>query len=150
MKVKYMTKREILKLLKSGQRMADPSLPFYYQYNPSRNCVTAFGKTDGKPMIDTVEPGQLSDHSKPYNAPILTDEEREYLSAAVAPYLGKAACVTKYGASFPENAPRTTHERLVISMKNLLNPVFLPFFPIGTKYGGMGLGYHYTLEELGL
>ena len=75
-------------------------------------------------------------------AEILDDKEREYLSAALKPFIKKIKSIAKYrmGCSM--------FEFIDVDMINA-NWSF-PNFKKGTKYKGMETGKSYTPEELGL
>lgn len=78
--------------------------------------------------------------------PILTDEEREYLSAVIKPFRSRVKTITKtYLECFNE------FEWLVLEMIEDRNDASnFPFFKKGTMYKGMEANKRYTLEELGL
>lgn len=71
---------------------------------------------------------------------ILSDKEREYLSAVINPFKKKILTVEK--AYFKED------EWLYFTMN--IGDFTLPYFKTGTMYKGMKPGKKYTLEELGL
>lgn len=78
--------------------------------------------------------------------PILTDEERRYLSAVIKPFRSRVKTITKtYLECFNE------FEWLVLEMIEDGNDTSnFPFFEKGTMYKGMEANKKYTLEELGL
>lgn len=75
---------------------------------------------------------------------ILSDKEKEYLSAVIKPFKDKVDYVKKY--SF-ENGEK---ESIGISFKNDNGYFSFPVFKKGTMYAGMYPYREYTLEELGL
>lgn len=75
---------------------------------------------------------------------ILSDKEREYLSAVIKPFRDKVDYVKKY--SF-ENGEK---ESIGISFKNDNGYFSFPVFEKGTMYTGMEKYKKYTLKELGL
>ena len=78
--------------------------------------------------------------------PILTDEERRYLSAVIKPFRSRVKTITKaYLECFNE------FEYLWGEMIDYDDNMFiLPFFEKGTMYKGMEANKRYTLEELEL
>lgn len=75
--------------------------------------------------------------------PILTKEEREYLSYVIKPFRNKIRYIYKFDCF------NGTKEYLFGSTKDFGNLEF-PSFERGTMYRGMELCKEYTLEELGL
>lgn len=71
---------------------------------------------------------------------ILTDKEREYLAAVIAPYRDDVVCIMKSNAF--------EYLRVYIHLKH--DTFGLPWFNKDEKYKGMELNKGYTLEELGL
>ena len=80
------------------------------------------------------------------DVPILTDEERRYLSAVIKPFRSRVKTITKtYLECFND------FEWLVLEMIEDGNDTSnFPFFKKGTMYKGMEANKKYTLEELGL
>ena len=80
--------------------------------------------------------------------PILTEKEKEYLSAVIKPFRDRIIHIYKFELS--------GYEGIGIDLKfpkvekNNEDAMTLPSFEIGTMYKGMELGKDYTLEELGL
>ena len=74
---------------------------------------------------------------------ILTDKEKEYLSAVIKPFRDRVRIIYKFHYTY------SSSENIVISIKDD-NNIFLPGFETGTMYKGMELEKAYTLEELGL
>lgn len=76
--------------------------------------------------------------------PILTDKEREYLSAVIKPWRDDVAYIKKFR---PQNSK--FGEFIAIGTKDK-DEATLPYFVIDTIYKGMEVNKEYTLEELGL
>ena len=80
--------------------------------------------------------------------PILTEKEKEYLSAVIKPFRDRILHIYKFELS--------GYEGIGIDLKfpkvekNNEDAMTLPSFEIGTMYKGMELYKDYTLEELGL
>ena len=80
--------------------------------------------------------------------PILTESEKEYLSAVIKPFRDRIIHIYKFELS--------GYEGIGIDLKfpkvekNEDDAMTLPSFEIGTIYKGMELYKDYTLEELGL
>ena len=78
------------------------------------------------------------------NKGILSDKEKEYLSAVIKPFRDKVDYVKKYSFDGGEK------ESIGISFKNDNGYFSFPVFKKGTMYAGMERYKKYTLEELGL
>lgn len=78
-----------------------------------------------------------------YKEPILTEEEKAYLSVIIKPFRDKVKSITKLEDVYFKE------EYIYIFAKELANTV-LPRFDENTMYKGMELRKEYTLEELGL
>ena len=76
------------------------------------------------------------------NEDILSDKEKEYLSAVIKPFRGKVKYIKKY-------SDEGGYEYIVIAFVNYERLVF-PNFKKSTIYAGMEKDKKYTLEELGL
>lgn len=74
---------------------------------------------------------------------ILTDEEKEYLSAVIKPFRNRIDCITKY-----EYGGYDEQYIIIKSIKD--EKYYLPEFASNTMYKGMELDKEYTLEELGI
>lgn len=83
------------------------------------------------------------------NEDILSDKEKEYLSAVIKPFRDKVKGICKYVDPY-SNTLEECEERIVISFENICNDMALPNFMQGTMYTGMKAGKEYTLKELGL
>lgn len=83
------------------------------------------------------------------NEGILSDKEKEYLSAVIKPFRDKVKGICKYVDPY-SNTLEECEERIVISFENICNDIALPNFMQGTMYTGMKAGKEYTLKELGL
>ena len=86
----------------------------------------------------------LKDLGLDVNEGILSDKEKEYLSAVIKPFRDKVDYVKKY--SFEDGEK----ESIGISFKNDNGYFSFPVFKKGTMYAGMEKYKKYTLEELGL
>ena len=77
---------------------------------------------------------------------ILTEKEREYLSAVTKPFRDRIVWIKKV------SSPTLNHEYIKICYQDNNYTIVLDFpdFKVGTMYKGMELGKEYTLEELGL
>ena len=82
--------------------------------------------------------------------PILTEKEREYLSAVIKPFRDRKVVIKKY--EYPQNEYKNECIRISVEYydKTGGETVSLPIFKKGTMYKGMELYEVYTLEELGL
>ena len=76
--------------------------------------------------------------------PILTKEEREYLSMVIKPFRDEIEYIHKF------TCPNSKKEYLMGFIKDIGYHLELPPFIKGTMYCGIELGKEYTLEELGL
>ena len=74
---------------------------------------------------------------------ILTDAEREYLSAVIKPFRSRVKFIAIFETFSKEN-------HYVYIELNGRDEAGLPTFKPNTMYKGMTLNKHYTLEELGL
>lgn len=78
-----------------------------------------------------------------YQEPILTDKEKEYLSAVIKPFRNKIISIGKYYFG--------SEEEVIITFDKEGNDIMkFPSFETGTMYKGMQINKEYTLEELGL
>lgn len=77
---------------------------------------------------------------------ILTDEEKEYLSAVIKPFRNCVKCISKNRFDGFERIFITYFSKL----ENKYYFLDLPAFEEGTMYKGMELCKHYTLEELNI
>lgn len=98
------------------------------------NCVLE-GMVLGKTYM-------LKDLGLDVNEDILSDKEKEYLSAVINPFRDKVKYIKKY-------ADENSYEYIVIAFVNYERLVF-PSFKKSTMYEGMEANKKYTLEELGL
>lgn len=83
-----------------------------------------------------------------YDAEVLDEAEKEYLSNVIRPFKNRVIYVIKHKTSGEES------EYISIGLKsNIINSgedFYLPYFKSGTMYKGMTLNKRYTLAELGL
>ena len=76
------------------------------------------------------------------NKPILTDKEKEYLSAVIKPFRDRIMWIMKH------DFLSTNNQFIVIQMTN--DTFLLPLFEENKYYKNMEVDKEYTLEELGL
>lgn len=77
---------------------------------------------------------------------ILTDSEREYLSAVIKPYKNKVTFIAKSKDAYEAKY----FISIVVNGNYGREAIHLPWFKENTMYKGMECGEHYTLQELGL
>lgn len=81
--------------------------------------------------------------------PILTEEEREYLSAVIKPFRNRVRCIYKISPLYTEYC--RIGIQLYESIDNRkIDEIYLNYFDIKTMYKGMEINKKYTLDELGL
>lgn len=80
--------------------------------------------------------------------PILTDKEKEYLSAVIKPFRDKVISIANYYEESIDNNFIEIEVKQNYCNKNQY--VSFPYFKKGTMYKGMEEYKKYTLEELGL
>ena len=78
-----------------------------------------------------------------YKEPILTEEEKAYLSAVIKPFRAKVKYMFK-------NSSNEEFISIVLEDKERREYFNFPYFKTGTMYKGMESNKRYTLEELGL
>lgn len=78
-----------------------------------------------------------------YKEPILTKEEKAYLSAVIMPFRDKVKYMLK-------NSSDVESISIVLEDKERREYFNFPYFKKGTMYQGMEGNRRYTLEELGL
>ena len=80
--------------------------------------------------------------------PILTEEEKEYLSAVIKPFRDRVTVIIKHKCDYSQD------EYLGIGVRYYnkagVKEITLPIFEKDTMYKGMDSTMWYTLEELGL
>ena len=107
----------------------------------SKNFNIENGVLEGMVLGQTY---MLKDLGLYVNEGILSDKEKEYLSAVIKPFRDKVDYVKKYSFDGGEK------ESIGISFKNDNGYFSFPVFKKGTMYAGMYPYREYTLEELGL
>ena len=107
----------------------------------SKNFNIENGVLEGMVLGQTY---MLKDLGLYVNEGILSDKEKEYLSAVIKPFRDKVDYVKKYSFDGGEK------ESIGISFKNDNGYFSFPVFKKGTMYSGMYPYREYTLEELGL
>ena len=76
--------------------------------------------------------------------PVLTDEEKEYLSTVLKPFRNEIDYIYKCSTY------RGEKEYIAISFKKITRDMFFPEYPTGTMYKGVILNKEYSLDDLGL
>ena len=107
----------------------------------SKNFNIENGVLEGMVLGQTY---MLKDLGLYVNEGILSDKEKEYISAVIKPFRDKVDYVKKYSFDGGEK------ESIGISFKNDNGYFSFPVFKKGTMYAGMYPYREYTLEELGL
>lgn len=105
----------------------------------SKNLNIENGVLEGMVLGQTY---MLKDLGLDVNEDILSDKEKEYLSAVINPFRDKVKYIKKY-------ADENSYEYIVIAFVNYERLVF-PSFKKSTMYEGMEANKKYTLKELGL
>lgn len=82
-----------------------------------------------------------------YHEPILTDKEREYLSAVIKPFRERTEYIMKFRSPSWEHLKICVESNIFIGNKEIIT---LPCFEANSMYKGMEVDKYYTLEELGL
>ncbi len=77
---------------------------------------------------------------------LLTDSEKDYLSAVIKPFRDKVVSIYKEVNTYPNEG----EEYIVILLKNEYNDIVLPNLDESMMYTGMEKDKKYTLEELEL
>lgn len=108
----------------------------------SKNFNIENGILEGMVLGQTY---MLKDLGLDVNEGILSDKEKEYLSAVIKPFRDKVKHISK-NKDIERLLP---HERIIIEFY-FGEYTILPDFDEGTMYAGMKEGREYTLEELGL
>ena len=82
--------------------------------------------------------------------PILTEKEKEYLSAVIKPFRDRRVVIKKY--EYPQNEHKNECIQISVEFydKTGGETVSLPIFKKGTMYKGLESNKCYTLEDLGL
>lgn len=88
---------------------------------------------------------ELGLYEETLNEGILSDKEKEYLSAVIKPFRDNVEYITKF-------KDRVLNEEFIgiICNKGAHDFIAFPNFKCGTMYKGMERDKNYTLEELGL
>ena len=81
---------------------------------------------------------------------ILTEKEKEYLSAVIKPFRDRRVVIRKYEYSQNEHKNECIQISVEFYDKTGGETVSLPTFKKGTMYKGLESNKCYTLEELGL
>ena len=127
------------------------SVDFYPKYKLTERGLAYWSNIDRKWYCYSDIPIKLltGEHKIiKLSKPILTESEKEYLSAVIKPFRDRILHIYKFELS--------GYEGIGIDLKfpkvekNENDTMTLPSFEIGTMYKGMELYKDYTLEELGL
>ena len=116
--------------------------PNNYKYRFDDNLMTLM--PDGRWCTAPAMLNQILEGKYKIIKPILTEEEREYLSYVIKPFRDEIEYIHKF------TCPNSTKEYLLGFIKDIGYHLELPLFIKGTMYCGIELGKEYTLEELGL
>ena len=116
--------------------------PNNYKYRFDDNLMTLM--PDGRWCTAPAMLNQILEGKYKIIKPILTEEEREYLSYVIKPFRDEIEYIHKF------TCPNSTKEYLLGFIKDIGYHLELPPFIKGTMYCGIELGKEYTLEELGL
>lgn len=147
-----MTCEEILKALRDGKAVKRKNEGYYFLL--ADDAIVEYSINNSKWVasnqsfyfrLDEVKKDKLDFE---IYEPVLTEEERKYIAAIIAPLRKswKRITITKiYGVG-------VCKERILFEFKNGDDEenYSLPSFDKGTMYNGMSLGTEYSLEELGL
>ena len=81
---------------------------------------------------------------------ILTEKEKEYLSAVIKPFRDRRVVIKKY--EYPQNEHKNECIQISVEFydKTGGETISLPIFKKGSMYKGMEINKYYTLDELGL
>ena len=118
-----------------------------------RKCWENFYLQKGKywdldsEFFDTEIDDLFADDWEIYEEPILTDKEREYLSAVIKPFRERTEYIMKFRSPSWEHLKICVESNIFIENKEIIT---LPCFEANSMYKGMEVDKHYTLEELGL
>lgn len=107
----------------------------YYDYDGDFNILYK-----GKQLGTLVSESILTWLDMEHKEPVLSDEERNYLSTVIEPFKSRIKYITK--------EVTVNGERLHFELTN--DAFSLPYFRAYTRYHNMMLYARYTLEELGL
>lgn len=103
----------------------------------------------GKLPIDLNKPW-LNEEITIIEEPILTDEEKEYLSTVIKPFRDRIKNISKYKSEFGERYGYREYIHINFIENDSDCGLELPSFPENTMYKQIVLYEEYTLEELGL
>ena len=99
-----------------------------------------------------MELNMLDDYTYEAVVPLLTPKEKEYLSGVIYPFKNRVLSITKFSNKL------VTSEGIVINVEPdkafsayyTSEPIYLPYFKIGTMYKNLITDKNYTPKELGL
>lgn len=97
---------------------------------------------EGMALGKTYTWKELGLYEETLNEGILSDKEKEYLSAVIKPFRDKVKYIKKH-------TDESSYEYIVIAFVNYERLLF-PSFKKSTMYAGMEKDKNYTLEDLGL
>lgn len=114
-----------------------------YKYKFDYNLMTLM--PDGRWCTAPMVLNKILEGKYKVVKPILTKEEREYLSTVIKPFRNRIKYIVKYLYEYGE------YISIVYKVSDVgTSSVIFPSYDEGTTYKGMELGKEYTLEELGL
>lgn len=103
-----------------------------------------YGDLKGMALGQTYTWKELGLYEETLNEGILSDKEKEYLSAVIKPFRDNVEYITKF-------KDRVLNEEFIgIACKGAHDFIAFPNFKCDTMYKGMERDKNYTLEELGL
>ena len=85
-----------------------------------------------------------------YKEPVLTDKEKEYLSAVIRPFRDRVVYICKVEGDECSQFISIKAKKYDYDEENSNEYIDLPYFREDTMYVNMEVGKEYNLEELGL
>ena len=144
-----MTIVEALKALREGKKVRN-KIWEEHEYIMLKNGFIKYGNGVTHRIDIYGEYDMCDDTWEEYKEPILTDKEKEYLSAVIKPFRNRITYIKKADKFWGCNK---NYEHIFGRLSNtndVVDTFELPYFPKGTMYKGMETRKEYTLEELGL
>lgn len=105
-----------------------------------------YGDLKGMALGQTYTWKELGLYEETLNEGILSDKEKEYLSAVIKPFRDKVVSIYKEVNAYPNEG----EEYIVILLKKEYSDIVLPNLDESMMYVGMEKDKKYTLKELGL
>ena len=149
---------EALKALREGKKVRN-KIWEEHEYIMLKNGFIKYGNGVTHRIDIYGEYDMCDDTWEEYKEPVLTDKEKEYLSAVIKPFRDKVESITKNSiATLTTNeigmiTNTCVREFISIRTKNetgIFYTINLPYFSRGDMYRSMINDKNYTLEELGL